>query len=70
VVLASLSHRQKLVNRGDSVQFLFFRLFIHFRVVFIVPVIQCWVSAGRNPVGGSSKLPSNHFFEKGIACVF
>jgi len=68
LVFASLPHLQKVVNLGNSVQFPFLHLFLHFCVVFCVHGIQFWVSACQNPVIGSSKLPYNGFFAKGLAC--
>jgi len=69
-VLAALPHLQKVVNVGHSVQFPCLRLFLHFLVLFCVSGIQFWVSACQNPVIGSSKLPDNNSFTKGLACGF
>jgi len=40
------------------------------RVAFCVRVIQFWINACHNPVIGSSELPYNAFFAKGLACGF
>jgi len=68
--MAALPHLQKVVNLGHSVQCPFLRLFLHFRVVFCVCGIQFRVSACLNPVIGSSKLPYDDFFAKGLACGY
>ena len=56
-VLAALPHLQKVVDLGHSVQFSSLCLSLHFRVVFCVHCIQCWVIACQYPVIGLSKLP-------------
>jgi len=68
--MAGLPHLQKVVNLGHCVQFPFLPLFLHFRVVFCVGSNQFWVSACQNLIIGSSELPDNDFFAKGLACVF
>jgi len=66
-VLAALPHLQKVVNLGHSVQVPFLYLFLHFGEVFCVCGIPFCVSACQNTVIGSSELPYNDFFTKGLA---
>jgi len=54
------------MNLGHSVQFPVIRLFLHFGVVFCVWGIQFSDSACQNHVVGSSTLPDNNFFAKGL----
>jgi hypothetical protein len=67
-VLAALPHLQIVVNRGDSVQLRFLRLFLYIRVICCICGIKFRVSACQNPVLGSRKLPYDAFFAKGHTC--
>jgi len=69
-VQAALPHLQNVMNLGHSVQFPFVRIFLHFRVAFCVCSIQFRVSAGLNPVIGSSILPYDNYVAKRPACGF
>jgi len=70
LVLSALPHLQKVLNPGQSVQFDFLCLIIHFRVIFCVRWIQFWISARQNPIVGCRKLPYTDFFAHGLGCGF
>jgi len=70
LILAALTHLQKVVDLAHSVQCPLLRLFLHFWVVACVSRIRYWVISLHNPNIGSSKPPDNNFFAKGLACDF
>jgi len=56
------------MNLGHTEQSPFLPLFLYFRVIFCVGGIQLCISTCQKSVTGSSELPYNYFFAKGLAC--
>jgi len=59
---------KKVMDPGHSVLCVLFGLVLHFRVIFSICCMPCWVIACQNPIVGLSKLPYNDFFTKGLTC--
>jgi len=70
LVLAALLHLQTVMDLWHLVDFPFLQHFLHFRVIFCVCGIQCWVIICQNPIIAFSKLPFNDIFVQRLICSF